>query len=74
MTAKVQGLNVKNSTEEKFLGKNLNPSFCLKTIFHICEQKQVKNCLVLHESLTITSPKMKYSIKDFFSKCDQIRR
>ena len=30
--------------------------------------------LIQDQPLTITTQKMKFSIKDFFSKCDQIRR
>ena len=30
--------------------------------------------MILNFVVKLTAPKMKFSIKDFFSKCDQIRR
>ena len=30
--------------------------------------------IMVLEKITVTTQKMKFSVKDFFSKCDQIRR
>ena len=56
---------------------HVNSSFpdCLKTLK--TEKSNNENCLnVTVHSLSkhYTAQKMKFSIKDFFSKCDQIRR
>ena len=49
-----------------------------KKIFAILFNKQVKRTKttmgMLHKRLGITAQKMKFSIKDFFSKCDQMCR
>ena len=45
----------------------------LKFIVYILLKKLVANNLV-HYSNRNTAQKMKFSIMDFFSKCDQIRR
>ena len=56
---------------------NFNSFPTSKKIFAILFNKQVKQTKttmgMLHKRLGITAQKMKFSIKDFFSKCDQIR-
>ena len=57
---------------------NFNSFPTSKKIFAILFTKQVKQTKttmgMLHKRLGITAQKMKFSIKDFFSKCDQMCR
>ena len=58
----------------EFIKVHHRPKIYLSALKRTLKKSIVSADLFRKEELTFTAQKMKFSINDFFSKCDQIRR